>query len=176
MLVRLYITPYVGINATWNLEKEDCPAGVYKRGKSWQIDFYVPEIGERKRTSIRTGKSTEKILTKIKADIVENRYLDIRKKKKDKFKKLADLYLEYAKTNKRSWTRDKTSLRSLWSHFGDKYLCEISPLSIEEYKNIRRRQVTPATVNRELACLKHMFDKAIEGEMMQSNPMGQNSA
>jgi hypothetical protein len=124
--------------------------------------FLVFEFGERKRINTGTRKSAEKILIKIRAEIVENRYLDVRKKKKAKFKKLADPYLEYAKTNKRSWTKDKTSLRSLWSHFGDKHLCEISPLSIEECKNIRRRQVTPATVNRELACLKHMFNKAIE--------------
>ena len=115
--------------------------GVDKRGKSWYIDFYVPETGERKRIRIGTRKLAEKILAKIKAEIVENRYLDIRKKKKVKFKKLADLYLEYAKTNKHSWTKDKTSLRSLWSHFGDEYLYEISPLSIEEYKNIFLRLI-----------------------------------
>jgi hypothetical protein len=50
--------------------------------------FLVPEFGERKRTSTGTRKSAEKILTKIKDWIVENRYPDVRKKKKDKFKSL----------------------------------------------------------------------------------------
>ncbi len=41
---------------------------------------------------------------------------------------------------------------------------------IEKYKADRLQCVTPATVNRELACLKYMFTKAIEWEYVKINP------
>ena len=43
-----------------------------------------------------------------------------------------------------------------------KYLHEINPLDIEKYKQERINGLKPATVNLELACLKHIFTKAIE--------------
>ena len=41
---------------------------------------------------------------------------------------------------------------------------------IEKYKADRLQCVTPATVNRELACLKYMYTKAIEWEYVKTNP------
>jgi hypothetical protein len=37
---------------------------------------------------------------------------------------------------------------------------KINPLHIEEYKKKRLEKVQPATINRELATLKHMFNLA----------------
>jgi integrase len=72
--------------------------------------------------------------------------------------------------NKRSWARDATSLNKLKKVFGGKCLADITPASIEHYKTLRRasttmygRPPTPATLNRELACLKHMFNVARKG-------------
>ena len=42
---------------------------------------------------------------------------------------------------------------------------------IEKYKAKRLEKVAPATVNRELACLKHMFSKAIEWDYVKTNPV-----
>ena len=81
------------------------------------------------------------------------------------------LYLDYSKTNKRSWTRDRTSIGSLKAFFNGKYLYEITPLLIERYKKKRIDEVSPVTLNRELACLKHMFTKAIEWEKVDYNPV-----
>ncbi|HEC64360.1 MAG TPA: site-specific integrase [bacterium] len=41
---------------------------------------------------------------------------------------------------------------------------------MEKYKRRRQSQVSNATVNREVACLKHIFTKAIEWGMVQKNP------
>ena len=41
---------------------------------------------------------------------------------------------------------------------------------IEDYKAKRLEYVGPATVNRELACLKHMYTKAIEWGYVRTNP------
>jgi hypothetical protein len=71
---------------------------------------------------------------------------------------------------KRSWTRDRTSITILKAYFGGKYVTELTPALIERYRtwcketiSRRGRLVTPATVNRELACLKRMFNVARQG-------------
>jgi integrase len=143
--------------------------GVYRRGKNWYIDFYTQ--GRRVREKVGPNKKlTEKVLNKVKTEVIENRYLDIRRKPKVKFDTLVEQYLQYAKANKRSWNRDEFSLKSLAQSFSGKYLYEINPYLIESYKTERRRLVSPATVNRELACLKHILTKAVEWEMIQANP------
>lgn len=45
---------------------------------------------------------------------------------------------------------------------GDSQLADITPPDIEGYKLQRRKKVSGATVNRELALLKRMFNLAID--------------
>jgi integrase len=69
--------------------------------------------------------------------------------------------------------------------FGGKRLTEITPAAVERYKSARLASVTiygrhprPATVNRELACLKEMFNVARKGlidlkaGVLAENPVG----
>jgi integrase len=144
--------------------------GVFKKGKNWFIDYYVQ--GRRKRESIGPSKElAQLILKKRKVRIAENKFLDVRKQKKLHFRDMARLYLEsYSKPNKRSWDRDELSIKHLSAFFGGKHLHEITALDIENYKVERRQKVSPATVNRELACLKHIFNKAIEWGKLDINP------
>ena len=135
---------------------------VYKKDNTWYIDYYVN--GRRKRESIGPSKElAKKVLQKRKVQIAENKYLDVKRNERIPFSEMTKLYLEaYSKPNKRSWDRDELSIKHLNSFFSNKYLHEIGPLNIEKYKVERKRQVSPSTVNRELACLKHMYVKAIE--------------
>lgn len=143
--------------------------GVYRRGKNWHIDFYA--YGRRVRQKIGPNKKlAEKILLKLKTAVIENKYLDIKKKAKVKFETQVGQYLIYAKANKRSWDRDQKSLKNLSRCFAGKYLYEITSYDIENYKMERSKVVSPATVNRELACLKHMLNKAVEWQMLEVNP------
>jgi site-specific recombinase XerD len=52
----------------------------------------------------------------------------------------------------------------------DTYLSKLTTAMIEKYKVQRSQQVKPATVNRELALLKHMLTKAVEWGLLKSNP------
>jgi len=86
-----------------------------------------------------------------------------------RFHKAVDLYLEWAKTNRPKSIRGRRSLAvALKEGIGDVYLDEIAPFTIERYKK-RRRETTarfrestlaPATVNREVAMLKHLVGLA----------------
>ena len=55
-------------------------------------------------------------------------------------------------------------------YFEKRGLTEISPLMIEDYKTHRLTEVSGASTNRELACLKHCFQKAILWKLVKENP------
>lgn len=61
---------------------------------------------------------------------------------------------------KRSWSRDIYGLHYLLKFFKDKKLSEITPKDIDDYKQLRLSKVKPATVNRELQILRHLFNLA----------------
>jgi hypothetical protein len=143
--------------------------GVFKKQGVYWIDYYVS--GHRKRERIGPDKRlAETALRKRKVEIAEGRFLERRKPITTIFDELANAYLKYAREDKRSWDRDATSIKKLSEVFGGKRLTEISPAAVERYKAFRMasktvygRRPTPATLNRELACLKHMFNVARKG-------------
>jgi integrase len=143
--------------------------GVFKKQGVYWIDYYVN--GHRKRERIGPDKRlAEMVHRKRKVEIAEGKYLDRQRPVTTTFDELAEAYLKYAHENKRSWDRDATSLRKLGETFGGKRLTEITPAAVERYKAGRMASVTiygrhprPATVNRELACLKEMFNVARKG-------------
>jgi integrase len=152
--------------------------GIRKRGKKYYIDVYYK--GTRIRECVGESKRlAERVYAKRKAELVENKFFDKRKVSKTKLSELVELYLEYSKTHKRSYERDRSSTKTLLKYMGDRKLNQITPLRIEEYIKTRLNQisyrkkgkVSPATVNRELACLKHMFTKAIEWSLIYQNPV-----
>jgi len=144
--------------------------GIFKRGENWYIDYYVN--GRRKREKVDPSKSLAQFaLKKRQLEVAEGKFLDIKKEVKIRFCDLARTYLEtYSKVNKRSWKRDELSIKYLNGALGQKYLHEINPLDIEKYKQKRIQGLKPATVNLELACLKHIFTKAIEWGKAKGNP------
>jgi integrase len=73
----------------------------------------------------------------------------------------------------KSSLRDKCSLKHLSITFDGKMLSEINPLLIEKYKKARKEEgAEPATINRELGCLRHMFNMAIAWGKAQNYPFG----
>jgi integrase len=143
--------------------------GVFSRQGNWWIDYYVD--GRRRRKKIGTDKKlAEIVLARRKVEIAENRYLDKRETPRTTFSEMAKKYLAWSKANKRSWDRDKDSLKPLKKAFGGKLLADISVESIEDYKAGRRAAVSAATTNRELALLKHLFSKAVEWGRATVNP------
>jgi len=143
---------------------------IFKKNKTWYIDYYVD--GQRKREAVGSNlKMAEKVIAKRKVQIAENRFLDVESKAGCSFETLSKQYMEYAKTSKGSWSRDQRSIKVLSRWFGNRPLFKITALAVEKFKNERRTQVGPASVNRELACLKHMFTKAIHWKMASANPV-----
>ena len=83
---------------------------------------------------------------------------------------LAVLYLEWAKVNHRGSASTRSRVAQLQEEFGDLQLSEITSLMVDTYVTKRAALRKPATVNRELQILHHMFCKAQEWEKALDNP------
>jgi hypothetical protein len=151
--------------------------GVLKKQGVYWIDYYLQ--GHRKRERIGPDKRlAETVHRKRKVEIAEGKFLDRQKPVTTTFDELAHAYLGYARENKRSWDRDMRSIKRLANVFTGRRLPEITPVEIERYKTLRLggmdrlgRHPKPATVNRELACLRSLFNVARKG-LVQSTGWG----
>ena len=136
--------------------------GVYLRGKNWNIDFYY----EGKRYTEKFGKVAQSV-AEGKLDIKRSEVIRGERKPKKthiSFDKSKTEYLELTRGDKKpkSSLRDECSLKHLSKTFDGKLLSEINPLLIEKYKKTRKEgEAESATINRELGCLRHMFNRAI---------------
>jgi integrase len=127
--------------------------------------------GHRNRERIGPDKRlVETVHRKRKVEIAEGKFLEKKRPVTTTFDELADAYLPYSRENKRSWDQDTRSVKRLATVFRGKRLTEITPADIERYKTLRQAGVDshghypkPATINRELACLKVMFNVARKG-------------
>jgi integrase len=78
-----------------------------------------------------------------------------------------------------TFRRYLVSSAALLRHFGDQSLDRITPEDVERFKATRatatgqrtKRRIMPATVNRELACLKALFNHAIKSDLPVRNPV-----
>ena len=142
-----------------------------KLGVSWYSDFWYDGKRYKKAWGIIAKTIAKEKEIKFKHEIASGKYEGV--KKKILFDKFVEQYLDYSKVNKRpeSYRRDITSTRALLSYFKGKCLADIHPFLIEKYKKKRLEKVKPATVNRELACLKNMFNKAKKWNCAKENPV-----
>lgn len=144
---------------------------VFKKNNDYWIDYYC----NRKRYREKVGPNkvlAENALRKRKLDIAENKFLG-KKNGRVKFDTFADEYEKMHCVHLRSYKRSHEVHLKIWrEYFKGKYLDEITVYDIEKFKMKRRDEVLPATINRSLACLKSLFNKAIAwGKYHSVNPV-----
>ncbi len=147
---------------------------IFKRKGIWYIDFSVEAKGERRRIRKAVGPSkreAEEALAVERGKILSGTFDINRFVESITFNELSSEYIEYIELHKKSFKRDMTSLRKLRAEFGDIRLNKITPFDVEKYKMKRRKEVSPASVNRELACIKYMFNLAIKWGKTTKNPV-----
>jgi len=144
---------------------------VYKKGHQWYTD--VHHHGRRIRLAAGSSKDLARDAAKaIEGDLVRDRFHLASLKPGPPFERVTEHYAAWAKENKRSWGQsDRFKSQPLLTYFRGKPLNAITPWLIEKYKLWRREKVKPATVNRELSLLSHLFTKAIEWGHVTEHPM-----
>jgi integrase len=81
-------------------------------------------------------------------------------------------YQEWSEAHKKSHATDGHWLDRLTKVFAGKTLAEITPEAVERFKQTLAEERTKATVNRHLACLRHLFNRAIRrGAFTGRNPV-----
>lgn len=156
---------------------------IRRRGNSWQIDYYDP-LGKRIRKTFRRRKDAEAELGKRISLLAEGRYLDVKPDTKVTLEELCQKYADIYK-NQRSFNRSKRShLENFKAYFGRSrlistigrhdivsyfaYLQE-KPVSLSKTGRIVKRR-SPAAVNREMSCLRHLFSEAVSWGMLEKSP------
>lgn len=163
--------------------------------KKWGIDYLNPATNERVRKIIGTNKKqAEDVLAKIKTEIIERGYFEKNEIKNKSFIEAEKEYIDYVRKNKKTFIGDIHTLK-LFGDFNspatnnkkvrELLLSEITTKMIEDYKTtrisknvthgkdksiIKGRTIKPATVNKDLSCLKHFFYKNIEWGYTDLNP------
>jgi integrase len=154
-----------------------------KKGVSWQIDYFDP-TGKRIRQSFKKKKDAEAELGKRVSLKAENRYLDVKKEYKNTFSELCEKYKDNFENQASYQTSKQFFIEAFKTYFGkDTLLANIPYVELETYRNHLRksqskhgRMLTDATVNRKMSCLRHMFKKAVEWDMMGKNPFDKGSS
>jgi len=87
-----------------------------------------------------------------------------------KLDKLIEIYLDYSKTNKKSYSLDCYYCRNFKGFIGNRYIDEIKLIDIEKFKSFRKNTVSNSTINRELNSISKMFSIAVENKLLSENP------
>jgi len=150
-----------------------------KKGVVWEVDYFNPE-GRRRRKHFALKKDADAYLGKILAAKKEGRYLDIFDVKKESqtcFNELCALYVENFGTQKAFNTSKRYLLAMVQEHFGERRLSQITHLDLETYRNKRKatparggKPRTDASLNREMALIGHMLNKAVEWGLLEASP------
>jgi len=167
--------------------------GLYRRGSTWWLDF----THEGQRYVRRLGKGISKtaageIAQTVRADILRGRAGIWGKRRDLTFEKAADVFLRWAKANKKPLTlrfyedcigcrlkpdEEKLVLKfhdprvRLGKHFAGRKLSQITPFLVEKYKAARKGDAA-VRVNRELTTLKVIFNRCAEwGSFEGPNPV-----
>lgn len=127
----------------------------------WYCDYR--DNGRRKREKFNTRQEAEAAMLQRQAAMAKSKILDIPVKQKIPFHRYKDEFIKFSKAQKKHRTHESHLLSVTSLAFFDSFnLSDITVADIEAYKTRRLSAISPASVNRELACLKYMLNRAEE--------------
>ncbi|MGR3219492.1 MAG: tyrosine-type recombinase/integrase [Candidatus Anammoxibacter sp.] len=143
--------------------------GVYKRGKVWWL-CYQDQFGimHFESSNSHSKKEAEDLLVCRRNEVLEGKVPEVKRIKNHSFGELAESYLTWAKPQK-AYHDKANRVKQLTEVFGNYPLRAFTTRLIEEYQSKRLEYNKPATVNRMLAVLKHMFVKAVDWNMVEED-------
>ena len=146
---------------------------MYLRNGNWVTEFYHDGIRYKKSLGMGISKTVAKERdADYRKEVREGKHNV--KAKRIRFETFSIKYLDHARVNKKpkSAKRNEVSIGQLMPHFKGKLIGSIHPFQVEQYKKVRRDGgASPATVNRDVACLKNMMNMAVQWGYLQVNPV-----
>lgn len=148
--------------------------GIYKRGNIYWIRYAGPD-GRIRRESTGGGsiRYAQNMLIQRKALVLEgNDPTAFKNSTKYLFNDLAKPYLDWC-TRQKAYKTKRVIMRQLVDYFGNIPLNRINIMMVEGYQSKGLEEgKRPATVNRHVTVLKHMFTKAVEWDMVPGEMLG----
>lgn len=149
-----------------------------KNRVTYYLDYRVNGFRKRESLGQVTRKKAELIMIQRQKEILEGKYSVIKDYKKILFFEVCSEFLQWSGLHKRSFVRDGQFIKHLQSFFGNIPLYRITRKSTEDYMAWRSKQtkqggkpISMSTINKEIACLKRIFNKAIEWGKARENPV-----
>jgi integrase len=147
--------------------------GLFKRGQIWWIS--ITQQGQRIRESTGTHdrRLAEAILGKVRTRLIEGRFFEVREEKERTFAEMMERVEAEHVVKLVSQRTYRGFIKRLVDALGPYRLADITPSMVSQYKQRRYREgLKPASLNRELACMKKAFNLAIrEWEWCRDNPV-----
>jgi integrase len=167
-----------------------------KRGKIWWYEFRFE--GKRYRCSSGVGNKNDarEIASAYRTALAKGEVGIIERKSVPSFKAAMADFLAWSEkehaAKPATYRRYRISSVALFKHFKDVSLVKITPDEVEKYKTARlgqfktvrskdgrkatKTKIKPATVNRELACLRAMFNHVNKSDVPLKNPISKTAA
>jgi integrase len=157
---------------------------VYKRkdSKFYWYKFEYHGVTYRGSTGVKSRRDAEGIASKVRLDVIEGNY-EAAPLFKDAMARFLDHVRQERAEHPNTPKRYEASSKPLLAAFGAKQLRAITREEVERYKAARLKQhakrgdgpgkvkeLKPATVNGELACMKAMFNHFVTLEVIASSP------
>ena len=167
-----------------SVKKNKCSCGhnVKKSAyKNYWIEYYLDGRRKRKRIGNSKGAAEQELRDVLKAR-TEERYIDKDKAARINLGELCNWYitLPEVRSNK-TYERIKQLIQNLKRHLGDTTkIRAITSGRMESYQQNRLQEnspahpgktIRPATVNRELSCMKTIINRAVRHGKLDNNPI-----
>jgi integrase len=166
---------------------------IFKRGSVYWFHFLYDGQHVQRSTKQGNPRVARQIEAAFRTALAKGDVGITERKKVPGFKAAMRAFLAWSeqqhKRHPATYRRYQVSSAALLSHFGDQPIDRITPDDVErfkaaramEYKTVKGKEngsrkrtehrIMPATVNRELACLKAVFNHAIKSELPVRNPV-----
>jgi integrase len=155
------------------------PSGIYQRGNRWKVDTHYKGLAIK--DSFAFLDAAVENLNKMKSLVDEGKYLEKKKVCKENLGQVIDKYLKWCESIRQKDIRSKKQRAKVIKEVlgSDTLLSKITRQKVEDFQATRLDSVSqknkqtkmkPATVNREMALLKHVLTKAEEWGIISHNP------
>lgn len=155
--------------------------GMFRDQKGrWWLDYYTPDGKRRRKLAGKTKEDAERALREVQTAIDRKEYVDTSTASNTPgFSDFCGVFHERYAQHLRSAKKSRGRVALLKAYFGTMKLSAISADKIENYRLHRLRTGTgrdhksklkPATVNREVALLAVMLNKAVRWKFLAKNP------
>jgi integrase len=113
----------------------------------------------------------EAVLKKRIVECIENRHFNKRNTGRTPFSEVADCYMDRCISPLKSVKTERIRVLYWKRVFGNRPIGEITTAELQDWQAQKRATNKPATVNHMMSRLRHLFNRAIEWELLDESPV-----